>query len=410
MANTLKFGNGQWATKEGSTLAYNDENGNFKPLPFDFTRASSATRVNKQGLIETVGSNKPRIDFSNDANGALKLEPSRTNLNTFSDPTDAQKGSTSYASVTYQDDFYWGLGNVINNAIVFGDNSTTRYAYYSSTVSSGTVYSLSFFIKMDDNSVPIPATDFLLVLAGTSIASGYTIDNYGNNVYRVSVSGTAAASNTANGILKIASHSAKTFKITGFQLEAGSYATSYIPTSGSSVTRAADVANGAGNAQVFNDSEGVLYANIVALTNDQTNRLISLTNGTSSERISLFYSQDFSNEIKGIVFVGGNPTAQLSFISNDITINTKVLIKYKTNDFALWVNGFEVVTETSGNTPTGLNNLSFDLGISSTVLPFYGKTKEIGYYDAVLTDAELEALTSYTSFTNMANELNLTIR
>jgi hypothetical protein len=43
-------------------------------------------------------------------------------------------------------------------------------------------------------------------------------------------------------------------------------------------------------------------------------------------------------------------------------------------------------------------------------LPFYGKTKEIGYYDAVLTDAELEALTSYTSFTNMANELNLTIK
>jgi len=41
---------------------------------------------------------------------------------------------------------------------------------------------------------------------------------------------------------------------------------------------------------------------------------------------------------------------------------------------------------------------------------FYGKTKEVGYYDAVLTDAELEALTSYTSFTNMANELNLTIK
>jgi hypothetical protein len=53
MANTFKFGNGKWAVKDGSALAYNDENGNFKPLPFDFTRASSATRVNKDGLIET---------------------------------------------------------------------------------------------------------------------------------------------------------------------------------------------------------------------------------------------------------------------------------------------------------------------------------------------------------------------
>ena len=79
MANTFKFGNGNWAVKDGYVLAYNDENNNFKPLPFDFTRASSATRVNKQGLIETVPSGKPRIDFLNNTSGHLLLEPSRTN-------------------------------------------------------------------------------------------------------------------------------------------------------------------------------------------------------------------------------------------------------------------------------------------------------------------------------------------
>ena len=79
MANTLKFGAGQWATKEGSTLAYNDENDNYKPLPFTFTRASNATVVNKAGLIETVGNGIPRIDFLGNTQGALKLEPQRTN-------------------------------------------------------------------------------------------------------------------------------------------------------------------------------------------------------------------------------------------------------------------------------------------------------------------------------------------
>ena len=54
MAHKLKFGNGKWATKKGSTLAYNDENNNFKPLPFTTTRDSGATRVNKEGLIEVV--------------------------------------------------------------------------------------------------------------------------------------------------------------------------------------------------------------------------------------------------------------------------------------------------------------------------------------------------------------------
>ena len=52
MSNTLKFGNGQWGTKVGSALAYNDLDGNFKPLPLDFTRSTSGTRINKGGLIE----------------------------------------------------------------------------------------------------------------------------------------------------------------------------------------------------------------------------------------------------------------------------------------------------------------------------------------------------------------------
>ena len=77
--NTLKFGNGEWYGKEDTILAYNSENNNYKPLPFTFERASTATRVNKEGLIETVGADEPRVDYLNDSNGALLLEPSRTN-------------------------------------------------------------------------------------------------------------------------------------------------------------------------------------------------------------------------------------------------------------------------------------------------------------------------------------------
>ena len=83
MANTLKFGNGNWATKENSLLGYNSENGNYKPIPFDFTRASSATVVNKAGLIETVQSGIPRIDFLGNTKGALLTEPASTNLITY---------------------------------------------------------------------------------------------------------------------------------------------------------------------------------------------------------------------------------------------------------------------------------------------------------------------------------------
>jgi len=87
MAQTLKFGNKTWATKVGSTLAYNDENDNYKPLPFAFTRSTSATRVNKQGLIEVVTNDIPRIDYT-DGCGSILLEPQSTNTVTYSENFD----------------------------------------------------------------------------------------------------------------------------------------------------------------------------------------------------------------------------------------------------------------------------------------------------------------------------------
>ena len=99
MSNTLKFGNGEWYGKKDTILAYNDENSNFKPLPFSFDRVSSATVVNKAGLIETVGSGEPRIDYKDDAKGALLLEPQRTN------------------SITHSNDFSQSIYSKINLTI-----------------------------------------------------------------------------------------------------------------------------------------------------------------------------------------------------------------------------------------------------------------------------------------------------
>jgi len=83
MATTLKLGNSNWATKESSLLAYNDENDNFKPLPFTTTRASASSRVNKLGLIENVTNNIATIDYQGNVNGALLTQPQSTNLITY---------------------------------------------------------------------------------------------------------------------------------------------------------------------------------------------------------------------------------------------------------------------------------------------------------------------------------------
>ena len=110
------------------------------------------------------------------------------------------------------------------------------------------------------------------------------------------------------------------------------------------------------------------------------------------------FSQIISNGV-----IQATLTTKLTSITN----STKVLVKYKQNDFSLWVNGFEVSYDESGVTPIGLDDFSFDRGTGT--LNFYGKTKELAYYDTVLTDLELETLTSYRSWLSMVKELNLNV-
>ena len=75
------------------------------------------------------------------------------------------------------------------------------------------------------------------------------------------------------------------FYLWGAQLEQGSYPTSYIPTYGVSQTRAQDICNGAGDVNTFNSTEGVLYTEISALSNDGANRAISIYKDSSLDNL-----------------------------------------------------------------------------------------------------------------------------
>ena len=382
MANTFKFGNGQWAVKDGSTLAYNDENGNFKPLPFDFTRATSATRVNKQGLIETVASGVPRIDFT-DANGALLLEPSRTNLYTYSN-----------------DVSFWTKSNVVTtsnyaispdgtqNAFRAAFSSSTGLLYVTATGTTGTNNTLSVWAKSNNGS----SNKFRFFANGTTTLSNDFIATdewqrfeFTYNCTSVTSGLTGASDSATNDII-----------FYGFQHEVGSYATSYIPTQGSAVTRVADACSDAGNSQIFNDSEGVLFAEIEPLVNDASLRTISISDGTDSNEIFLQFSNSTSR-IECRVIVGGVLQSQLLYIfpnSNEFLTMSKFALKYKENDFSLWVNGTEKVVDTSGSVPSNnvLDLLKFERAAAGQ--EFYGNTKQIQYFNTALTDAELQALTS----------------
>ena len=177
MANTLNLGtDGNWATKEGSLLGYNSENNNYKPLPFDFSRDSKATVINKDGLIEEVGNGQPRIDFLGNTKGALKLEPSRTNLITYSsdfpnsywtksgasiqgDPSTA--GSELVINGDFATDSNWTKNS---NTTISGGSATfvtgTASLYQSVGVTIGNTYKITYTIQSGSGSLNLSSGGF----------------------------------------------------------------------------------------------------------------------------------------------------------------------------------------------------------------------------------------------------------
>ena len=87
-----------------------------------------------------------------------------------------------------------------------------------------------------------------------------------------------------------------------------------------------------------------------------------------------------------------NSSVELTYVLSDITDYAKIAFKYKSGDLALWVNGVERNTSSDTIFLSNLKELSFDNGRSSN--NFYGKCKQLIYFNEALTDTELETLTT----------------
>ena len=187
-------------------------------------------------------------------------------------------------------------------------------------------------------------------------------------------------------------------------LEANSVATSYIPTNGSTVQRAAETCSESGNSEVFNDSQGVLFADINFLENNvSANNQVSLSDGSGNNRVMIY---PFSNTQLGIRFNANSSQLVSQTLDVQILSNySKLSIKWGNGNYNLYQNGFKIYSQSISDTPINLSKINFS-SVTETN-PFYGNTKEIGYYDTALTDEELEYMTSYRSLNEMVTELNL---
>lgn len=385
---------------------------------FDFTRSGNATRVNKGGYIETMGSNVPRLDYPlidgvvQDC-PALLLEPSRTNVLPYSEEINnwSPFNMAVDSNVEISPDGTQTADKVRPNSTSLVNHFVSR----SFSLSSGTQVSYSAFIKnagqprcvIHAHGKGIATFDMDLkewVALNTANYSNHFAQYMGNGWWRISITftlGTAqvfiggapstttsygyAADNTTDGIL-----------VWGTQLEAGSYHTSYVKTTASIATRSADVCNGSGTSAEFNDSEGVLFVEISALSDTTTAyNSIGVGSGSSDNRIGLGF-----NPSSQIYVFKKTTTSWLSPQSANLELFNKVALSYNTNDNEFWLNGFKVSTNTTIGDITQPNELGFEASYGGE--QFYGKTKQLMTFKTALTDSELETLTSWDSFNAMA--------
>ena len=257
-------------------------------------------------------------------------------------------------------------------------------------------------------------TDGSIGSVGVNGPSVKGIQSYGNGWYRIWANVQASGGGVV-GIGVVTSKSADWSEafagngtdgvlMWGIQIEEGSYPTSYIPTAGSQTTRIAETATGAGDVNTFNDSEGVLYAEISALKNGADFMTISVNDGdgTADNYIAILY-RGVSNEVWAQASGGGTNTNIFLFdVKQDN--NNKIAVAYASNSFKIYVNGVLKGSTILNSLPNGLNSINFRNGANGE--NFYGKTRQIQYFPTRLTDAKLEEITSWTSFIEMANALN----
>jgi hypothetical protein len=296
----------------------------------DFTRASAATRVNASGLIESVASGVPRLDYTGGGCPSLLLEPQRTNLF-----LNSASGATQSITVT-----------AVEHTLSFYNTGSVTL----SGVASGTLEG-----------------------TGTGVAN------------RVSLTFTPTA-----GTLTLTVSGT----ITDVQLEEGSYPTSYIPTTSAAVTRAADVASKTGISSLIGQTEGTMYAEFNCKSVENTNSFDSIMNIATDANNSIdVLKNNTTSELYVFAIVGGViQVNSVGIPGTNVLGHHKVALAYNLNDYVCYLDGVQVFTDTSATVPACSSIYVGHYLVGTGQLG--GTIQAAALYTTRLSNSELASLTS----------------
>jgi hypothetical protein len=377
-----------------------------------FTRASSGSYYAANGALTIAPPNTPRYDYDpvTLAMRGILIEEARSNLLLYSNYFD---NTVSWTKTT---------STIASNAAISPDG-TMSASFMTATVSGGrvtqiaaaTATSLTFSIYVKQGN----ALTQQLIIRNTTTATNLmgvaltwatkttnnpaaaSVTSVGNGWYRFSATVTtgvtigdsmtfycyAGGSNNAVG---------DTVYMYGAQVEAGTFATSYIPTSASAVARSADYMTINTMSSWLNSSEGTMFIEAAAGNNTTfaESSYMAISDGTASNYIG-FNRDNALSRVQPYIYA--STVSQLSGVyeptsTTPISVFRKIALAYNTNDVALATSGILRATDTSVTLPTGLN-LAVIGASYSTNRYLNGWIKSVKYYPKRLTNAELQALT-----------------
>ena len=355
-------------------------------------------------VYEGITDDVPRVDYSGGGCPSLKLEPQRSNLL----PHSEYFGAWTLARTTLTNNDTTSPEGV-NNAtkVTQSASDTNGGAVYYTIALTSTEYSYSVFAKAgtasfinlaENASVASTQRTWFNLSTGaigtTSSEHTATIKDYGNGWYRCSITFTARASgsyavlnylsNADNSTTAVLSSTAYLY---GAMFEVGSYSTSLIPTYGTSTTRVQDSCSKTGISELIGQSEGTMFAEIDS-SQFLTGSYIGISDGGTTNR------QIFGWEANS----GDSGTLRLYGFWNGFTYSSfsrgekiKIALAYKTNDFALYVNGTQAGTNTSASTSGTLSQFAFNSGATSQ--KYQGNVYQAILFPTRLTNDQLQELT-----------------
>jgi hypothetical protein len=423
---SIKVGQGNWGIKAGNLLGYANTEKKYVARDFTVGRLlDTATRVNASGNIEAVSANVPRIDYFG-GQASLLVEPAATN--TLSGSVSLDTGWTITADTTVTSGIVSPSGST--NATLFQASSFSSRVRQVATLTSGTTYTFSCFGKFgalssgfslnvfDENAASYGSgvcqafnlNEGTLGASGT-IGAGFTLqsvgmEDYGNGWYRCRMTVLMGYTPTAPRVgFRIgtqitgrpSSVASGTVNAWGAQLETGSVATSYIPTTTGSVTRNADVISVTGVAGLIGQTEGTMYAEVDVQT-AFLGPILTIDDGDTSDFISIIKNANLT--IRARIRSASGTIANL-ITSSAVSLGVhKMAFAYKNGDYALYIDGVSAGTSTN-STDYPATSLTQCVLSNANYGQFNDRVRAVSIYQTRLPNTTTDGSPSLQSITTL---------